>query len=333
MAEKTPEYLRKEYTARINKALDFIDSNIDKELSLEKIASVAHFSRFHFHRIFSSFMGETLNQFIQRIRIEKAGSYLLTYPNKSITEVAFDCGFTSSASFARSFKEAYGLSATEWRNKKYADGNISKMESKIGKEHSKRKQVIGISSSYIGFANNNQTWRLEMKDANEKKIKANVKVEELPETTVAYIRHVGSYAGNGKLFEELFTKLFKWAGPRGLVNFPETQIINVYHDDPNITEQEKLRLSCCITVPAETVVDGEIGKMNIKGGKYAIAHFEIDVDQYTAAWTSVFAGWLPESGFEPADGVCFERCLNNPDEHPEKKHIVDICVPVKPVGA
>ena len=166
-----------------------------------------------------------------------------------------------------------------------------------------------------------------------KMLEANVEVKELPEQTVAYIRHVGPYAGDGELFGRLYTKLFTWAGPRGLVNFPETKVINIYHDDPNITDEDKLRLSCSISVPAETSVDGEIGKMVIQAGKYAVAHFELDVDQYTEAWTGIFAGWMPESGYEPADGVCFEVCLNNPDEHPEKKHIVDICVPVKPVGA
>jgi AraC family transcriptional regulator len=42
-------------------------------------------------------------------------------------------------------------------------------------------------------------------------------------------------------------------------------------------------------------------------------------------------GWFPESGYQPGDGVCFESYLNNPEEHPEGKHIVEICIPVKPL--
>ena len=87
----------------------------------------------------------------------------------------------------------------------------------------------------------------------------------------------------------------------------------------------------CVTVPEDTPVDGEIGKMTVPGGKYAVAHFEIDVDQYSDAWNAVYGGWLPESGYQPEDGPCYELCLNNPEEHPESKHIVDICVPVKPL--
>lgn len=47
-----------------------------------------------------------------------------------------------------------------------------------------------------------------------------VEVRELPATTVAYIRHIGPYKGDSKLFERLFNKLFTWAGPRGLVQQP-----------------------------------------------------------------------------------------------------------------
>ncbi len=163
------------------------------------------------------------------------------------------------------------------------------------------------------------------------KLTADVKVQELPEMHLAYVRHVGPYKGDEKLFEGLWGKLMRWAGPRGLMQPPETQCLSIYHDDPEITEEAKLRTSVCITVPADTEVDGEIGKMTLAGGMYAIAHFEIAVHQYPDAWTAVYGGWLPESGYQPDDRPAFERALNNPQEHPEGKHIVDICVPVKPL--
>ena len=328
-SNNTSDYVRKEYIARINRVLDFIELNLDQPLSLEKISAVANFSSFHFHRIFGSMMGETLNQFIQRLRIEKAATQLAAYPDKSITEIALICGFSGSASFARTFKEYYGVNASKWRRSKDKDLDLRK--SKIGKHKSKPGEVMEISSIYIGSTPNNQIWRIEMNDQNKKMLAAKVEVKELPEQTVAYIRHVGPYAGNEKMFEDNFSKLFKWAGPRGLINFPKTQQLNVYHDDPGVTEQNKLRLSICITVPPDTQTEGEIGKMKIPGGKYAIARFELGGDQFEAAWNGVFGGWMPESGYQPADGFCFERCHNNPKEHPEGKYIVDIFVPVKPL--
>ena len=58
--------------APISRVIDFIESNIDQQLTLKKPADVASFSLFHFHRIFGAIVGEPLNRFIQRIRLEKA---------------------------------------------------------------------------------------------------------------------------------------------------------------------------------------------------------------------------------------------------------------------
>jgi len=166
--------------------------------------------------------------------------------------------------------------------------------------------------------------------ANKNQIQ--VKVKDLAEFHVAYVRHIGPYKGNSELFEKLFEKLMKWAGPRGLLRFPETKVLAVYHDDPRITNEDKLRTSACITIPRDTPVEGEIGKMAISGGKYAMARFELaDSSEYEGTWDLVFGVWLPESGYQPDDGPCYELYINDPKEHPENKHIVDICIPVKPL--
>lgn len=115
------------------------------------------------------------------------------------------------------------------------------------------------------------------------------------------------------------------------MNSPDAKFISVYHDSPEVTDESKLRTSICITVPEDTPVEGEIGKMTIAGGKYAVARFEIASDEYSDAWDAVFGGWMPESGYQPDDGPCYELYLNNPEEHPERKCIVEICVPVKPL--
>ena len=80
-----------------------------------------------------------------------------------------------------------------------------------------------------------------------------VEVKELPELHVAYIRHVGPYNQIGEAIE----KLMRWAGPRGLINFPKTKLLGVYHDNPEITEESKLRSSACITVPKDTPVESK----------------------------------------------------------------------------
>lgn len=122
-------------------------------------------------------------------------------------------------------------------------------------------------------------------------LEARVEVKDMPEMYMAYLRHIGPYKGDTELFARLIDKLMKWAGPRGLVRFPETQMLTLYYDDLNITDESKLRMDVCITVPPDTPVDGEIGKTTIRAGKYAIAHFEIGADEYGDAWNAIFDGW------------------------------------------
>ena len=124
----------------------------------------------------------------------------------------------------------------------------------------------------------------------------NVEIQDFPKMTVAYIRHIGPYKGDEKLFEKLWNKLFTWAGPRGLIGGPNFKSLIIYHDDPNVTIQDKLRMSVCITVPIDTKVDGEVGKMEIEAGKYMVARFELSGQEFQQAWEWVYGHWLPTSG-------------------------------------
>jgi len=158
-------------------------------------------------------------------------------------------------------------------------------------------------------------------------MKFSVEVRAMPEWNVVYARHIGAYNKIG----EAFDRVFKWAGPRGLVRFPETKSLAVYHDSPEVTDPSKLRSDACLTVPPGTKVDGEIGTMKIPGGLFAVAHVEIEVTQFGEAWDKLIGEWMPKSGYQPDDRMCYEMYLNEPETHPEKKWLVDICEPVRPL--
>lgn len=311
--------LRKEYISRINIVQDYIEKNIDKIFTLEELSCISGFSKYHFHRIFGSIMNETLYNYINRLKLEKAVSFLLHAPHKSITEIALDLGFTDSAMFARSFKKYYKMSATEYRR---TYSNNSKRESKIRKAENMPPRY-----NEAEITNN---WR-----QHKMNIKCKVDVVDVEEMTVIYLRHVGTYLELGKVFHNMIGRLVTWASSHGLIGEEGPKLIAVYHDNPEITEDEKRRTSICLVVPKDTKVDGDIGKMTINAGKYAIGHFEIDdnaaAQQHSNAWQYLFSEWLPESGFQPDDGPNFEMYLNDPNTHPERKHFLDIYLPVKPL--
>lgn len=317
-----------EYIARVNRVLDYIEIHLADSLTLDELASVSCFSPFHFHRIFRAFVGETVGQYISRLRLEKAATLLFSNPEKSITAIALDCGFSSSTTFARAFREAFGKSASAWRksiNSEHSKKSI--LLSKIRQQLRKADEVFTISSRYIYTANQQLTWRIEMN--TKPKMTADVVVKKANEMTVAYVRNIGPYKNDPALFQRLITKLCTWAGPRGLLKEGKP-IIAIYHDNPDITPEDKQRVSVCLEVPENTEVGGEIGKMKIPAGEYAYARFELENGQFEEAWNMVYNGWLTQSGYQPDDRPCFEVYHNDPKDHPEHKFIMDVVVAVKP---
>jgi AraC family transcriptional regulator len=127
---QSTESTRAEYAARMNRVVDHIQGHLADPLDLERLASVACFSPFHFHRLFTAWMRETLQAFVHRLRLERAAQLLVFDRLKSISEVALECGFSSSSGFARSFKRAFGVSASEWRKRKICQSNSKPWEEK-----------------------------------------------------------------------------------------------------------------------------------------------------------------------------------------------------------
>jgi AraC family transcriptional regulator len=314
-----------EYIYRINRVIDYIDQNLQKDLTVDELAAVANFSKFHFHRIFGAIVGEPLGKFVQRLRIEKAAVLLINNPKSSVTDIALETGFSGSAAFSRAFREYYNLSPSEWRNQ----SKICKTFSNNSYVFSNIRKEISITPLYFTGVQTKQYWRVKMPEIPE--ITTEVTVKDIPAFTVAYVRHIGPYKGDEKLFELLWGKLCKWAGPRGLLSMKDVKYLTIYHDNPDVTDEDNLRISVCISIPDNTQVEGEIGKLLISASMNAVARFEIYPDQYQAAWDSIYAGWLPQSGYQPDDGPCYELFLMDPKEHPEGKHLFEIHVPVKPL--
>ncbi|MEO1022741.1 MAG: GyrI-like domain-containing protein, partial [Bacteroidota bacterium] len=174
---------------------------------------------------------------------------------------------------------------------------------------------------YLSPDYKNHTWRKNMR------LNKGVEVKELPKMTVAYIRHMGPYKGDEQLFEHLWNRLLAWAGPRQLLT-KDMQSLSVYHDDPTVTSEDKHRVSVCITVPPETEVSGEVGKMSIDPARYAVARFGLTSKDFEEAWDWVYGQWLPENGYQPEDKPYFEMYHGAPKDGVFE---VDICIPVKPL--
>ena len=132
MAVEASASTRREYAARMNRVVDHIQNHLADPLDLEQLAAVACFSSFHFHRLFRGWMGETLQSFVHRLRLERAAQLLVFDEFRSISDIASECGFSSSGTFARAFKRAFGVTAGEWRKRRICETNSKKCEARDG---------------------------------------------------------------------------------------------------------------------------------------------------------------------------------------------------------
>lgn len=109
------ESKQKDLQDKLNAVFDYLDEHFAEDISLEKVADVAGFSKFHFSRLFKQCSGYNFYDFLCYRRIKSAETLLLK-PGISITEVALQSGFSSLSTFNRTFKKLKNCTPSEYRN-------------------------------------------------------------------------------------------------------------------------------------------------------------------------------------------------------------------------
>jgi AraC family transcriptional regulator len=318
------EILEHEYLLRLNRVIDYIQNHYAEDLNLKKLAEVACFSRYHFHRVFRALVGETVNEFVRRVRLERAVNKLILDKYKSITEIALDCGFSSSQNFARCFKAYYGATPSLVREQFNWDSWKIKMrnfEKDDGQE---------LPSDSVDLINHYRTQRhLSIENILAGRKTMQVRITDMPSYRVAYVRRRGR-SSNWETTHGVFTRLLQWASDRGLIN-KETLAMGVIWGNPDITPEDKLIYDACITVPESIKADRWVNIQSLPGGKFAIHHCEIEVNGHDEAWMSLILNWLASSDYQPDDRPGYEIYYNDAETHALKHQILDLCLPIRPL--
>jgi AraC family transcriptional regulator len=305
----------------MHRVLEHIDRHLDQPLELDTLAGVAHFSPFHFHRVFSAWMGETLGEYLRRRRLELAALRLVSQPSTPVLEIALSSGFGSAEAFARAFKGRFGSSATAWRSRERAQRASLR---KQGQAKGKNGQVKSkLNQATTGALANHETSRSR---AGEGLMQAtlNVRLVDRQPVTVAYLRHVGPY---GNAISEFWQKtVYPWMVTNNLLGRPR---YGISHDDPAITEAAKLRYDACVEVPDGFVGAGQHLMTTIPGGKYAVSPFKGTTEAIGAAWAALLRDWLPESGMQLDSRPFFEYYSSESTFDPRTGEFTcDLCIPV-----
>lgn len=292
------EQSKKSYADKIDVVMDYIYAHISEELTLEKLASVACFSPFHFHRIFLSITGETPRDYIERCKLERAANRLCTVPERSVLESALESGYSSVSTFSRAFRKYYGLSPSAFLKKHIQDYH------NIDAPQTKRTRVYTQEDfSTLRFRN-------------------------LPAYHYAYKQVFSGYSSG---IPSSWSRLLKYVDAHSLVS-ENTVYFGIPYDNPGITPREKCRYRACITVDESFVqAKGDIRTAMIAPAKYIICPFKGKREDITDAYSLLYGGWLPQSGYIPDDKPTLE--LYPPELHRHGLEVLEyeIAIPVIPL--
>jgi AraC family transcriptional regulator len=287
----------------MNAVVDHIDRHLDQKLDLNTLAGVAHFSPFHFHRLFHALMGEALGDYLRRRRLEIGATRLRAQQRLSVLQVALGVGFGSAEAFTRAFRARFGCSPTQWRN-------------------SKRGQVTGKARQAAAAPKRKHV------DSRHKEFLMKVKIIDRPPVHVAYLRHLGSYGPAIGLF--WMSTVAPWMHTNNLMGRDR---FGISLDDPAVTRPAQCRYDACVESPEGETLSGDPGRKVIPGGKYATLPFEGTGAEIGAAWDAVLRDWLPKSGLQLDARPFFEHYPVDGRYDPKTgRFTCNICVPVAPLS-
>lgn len=262
------------YAAKIFDVLLYIQENLNEKMSLNELSRIAHISPYHFHRLFRAYIGESLHQYIKRLRLEAAaGKVILS--KKTITEIGLDSGYDNPSSFTKAFRKHMGMSPIEYREK---DAQSQRKYSKQGK-----------------------TMKVEF-----------INTHDLP---LYFIREVGDYTTST---EAAWNKMDKFIEGAGL-DRTKLRYFGIGHDNPDITESEKIRFDACINYDGELNRSGVSGHQTFEGGNYAVFTHHGSHSNLEQTYEYIYRDWLPKSGKSLENKPFFWEYLSNPCDKKEIK--------------
>ena len=293
-----------DYVDRVNRAIDHIVRNLAQPLRLEEVSRAACFSPFHFHRIFKALLGETLNHFVKRQRLERALTLMSHAPKRSLTDVALACGFASSSDFSRSFKQHYGLPPSVFDLETF--------------RNARREQFERVLSNQTGAA------RLTTLPAGQNPDGFEAQLRDLPARTVAYIRVLDPYREG--VAQAACERLLAWAVERGLA---DGQWLGYMWEEPEIVALANCRYDVALVVD-DVEPAGEIGRLEFPPMRVAEVVISGDIALEARAIDWLYKTWLPGSGCVPDDQPAFEAWTGRPFAHGNEHFEIACQLPVKP---
>lgn len=286
------------YAERFARVLAYIESTSERAPSIDELSSIAAFSRHHFHRQFSGFLGMSAYKYVQFMRMRRASWRLAFRPEMSVNDIALATGYEGPEAFARAFRQYAGQSPSEFRG---------------------RPDWAEWHSRFRPFIHLRQTHMNTLPDRHP------VRVVHFQPTRVALLEHRGSALTLG----DSIRKFIAWRKMHGL-HPSKHATFNIVHDDPDESPAGEFRFDLCVAFdgPVAANEDG-VRESVIAGGRCAMVRHVGSDDRLGRSIHRLYAEWLPTSGEETRDFPLFMQRVKFFPEVPDAEAVTDIYLPLR----
>jgi AraC family transcriptional regulator len=291
---------RQDYLQRIDRVVAELQSVVqrgDELPELSQLAAVAHFSPFHFHRIYRALSGETIGQTVARLRLLRA-LQLLSEPGGRVTETALSVGYETPQAFARAFRQAFDATPSELR------GQHERLNAAM---HGLRRPATDNDGTVPALQ---------------------VEVVSVEPFRVVATRHVGDY----RELAQAYGRLFEWAAGHALLE----RMVGIYgapHDGMPDALPNQGVFDCAVAFSGDDVdTDGDTHRLEFGGGLWARWRHVGSYDELGVLTDHLIACWLPGSGYVLRDAQPFRHFFDDPEQIPEAALRADVYLPVMPCG-
>ncbi|MEJ2455906.1 MAG: AraC family transcriptional regulator [Candidatus Thiodiazotropha sp.] len=279
------------YAKRFERVFEHIDRHLDEPLSIDRLSGVANFSRFHFQRQFSEYVGMSVTRYLQLMRLRRASYQLVFSEDRRIIDIAFEAGFENPESFSRAFKKRFGQTPSQFR----AQPAWQPWNERMPLPERDRSKTLEID--IVDFA----------------------------ETLVAVLEHHGAPE---RIFESVRV-FIDWRKQSGRSPNDRRRTFGIPYSDPANTPPDAFHFDICgeIENPVSENPQGVITK-RIPGGRCARVRHIGSTDRIEDSIYPLYRDWLPESGEELRDFPLFFHYLKRIPEVPEHEQMTDIYLPL-----
>ena len=292
------------YDRRVHRVMDHVRRHLDSALSLDELAQVAHFSPYHFHRIFKATTGETLTRFTQRARLERACYLMKASPERELGSIALEVGFSAQSDFSRVFKRRYGIPPSAW-------------------DRASRLDDAGLAGH-----GELDDFEAALRRARAEGPEPQVRLVTHEACRLAYIRMRTPFLG--PVLREGYDRLLQWLQARD-VDWRQCRLLGLSWDHFETTPIDQVHFDFGFAVGADIEADGEVGIHEFPAVQAADVHCYGPLSRIAVAWDHLYNEWLPGSRFEPEDMPAIKRFRQRPDELGWQQWDLDCSIAVRPV--